>query len=171
VCCLTHDVRDQLDREAGVPFELAAGEGWRCRCAFGQACRRKATGEDLHCDWCRSTAHQEFCERYPSLTGGLIEVATSQPEVRWVRGQMVVTAGPPRYSYGREPAWENGPPLYLAPQDFAADNFEVSGGIPLNSDAAQYLRLGSPDELMATQEEILRLYREATGLNDLPPAS
>lgn len=42
---------------------LAPSEDWRCRCkSTSVRCRRKATGEDLLCDWCRATDHMAFCE-------------------------------------------------------------------------------------------------------------
>lgn len=48
MCCWTHG-----DLQA-YPGELAASDDWRCRCGCAPACRRKATGEDLLCDHCRS---------------------------------------------------------------------------------------------------------------------
>jgi hypothetical protein len=66
MCCVTHPYRDQLDRalaerQGTLPaFEAlqAPCENFRCRCALtAEPCRRKATGEDLNCDWCRQTDH------------------------------------------------------------------------------------------------------------------
>jgi hypothetical protein len=71
VCCDTHPLRDALDygvAKAAGPEDVAfldslaaPGENFRCRCSeTAQPCRRKATGEDLVCDWCRQTDHLQW---------------------------------------------------------------------------------------------------------------
>lgn len=65
MCCNTHEDRDAADRARGIDVDalLAPSEEWRCRCLFTAVrCRRRATGEDLLCDWCRETDHMRFCE-------------------------------------------------------------------------------------------------------------
>jgi hypothetical protein len=64
MCCNTHADRDALDRAHQVDVDalLAPSEAWRCRCSQTSArCQRKATGEDLLCDWCRTVDHMAFC--------------------------------------------------------------------------------------------------------------
>jgi hypothetical protein len=64
MCCNTHADRDALDRAHQVDVDalLAPSEAWRCRCPQTSArCERKATGEDLLCDWCRTVDHMAFC--------------------------------------------------------------------------------------------------------------
>jgi hypothetical protein len=80
MCCVTHPYRDQLDRalaerQGTLPaFEAlqAPCEDFRCRCALtAEPCRRKATGEDLNCDWCRETDHAAWARaNLPVSLGG-----------------------------------------------------------------------------------------------------
>jgi hypothetical protein len=84
MCCVTHPYRDQLDRaiaerQGALPaFEalLAPSDDWRCRCALtADPCRRKATGEDLNCDWCRQTDHAAWARaNLPVSLGGGADV-------------------------------------------------------------------------------------------------
>lgn len=76
MCCPTHTTRDQAELfELSAPGPEPAREGalaafralfpdderMRCRCArTGVPCLRKATGEDLDCDWCRETDHERW---------------------------------------------------------------------------------------------------------------
>ena len=80
MCCVTHPYRDRLDRalaerQGTLPaFEelMAPSEDFRCRCALTeQPCQRRATGEDLNCDWCRQTDHADWARRnLPMALGG-----------------------------------------------------------------------------------------------------
>jgi hypothetical protein len=89
MCCVTHPYRDQLDRalaerQGALPaFEAlqAPCEDFRCRCALtAEPCRRKATGEDLNCDWCRQTDHAAWARaNLPVSLGGGADVRRPGP--------------------------------------------------------------------------------------------
>ena len=81
MCCGTHTARDQLDIQAritqitnGKPlaWDFAEDERLRCQCDFssGHPCKRRMTGEDLLCDWCRVTDHLDWCRRHAGTAGG-----------------------------------------------------------------------------------------------------
>jgi hypothetical protein len=80
MCCVTHPYRDQLARaqaarlgqSAFVESLMAPSDDWRCRCALTtEPCQRRATGEDLNCDWCRQTDHADWARRnLPMALGG-----------------------------------------------------------------------------------------------------
>ena len=90
MCCVTHPYRDQLDRalaerQGTLPaFEAlqAPCEDFRCRCALtAEPCRRKATGEDLNCDWCRQTDHAAWARaNLPVSLGGYADVPRDYAE-------------------------------------------------------------------------------------------
>jgi hypothetical protein len=80
MCCVTHPYRDQLDQALALcqgtlpAFEalMAESEDFRCRCSLAkQSCQRRATGEDLICDWCRQTDHEAWARaNLPTALGG-----------------------------------------------------------------------------------------------------
>lgn len=69
MCCQTHYERDARDRENGVAIDLASGEEFRCRCTFGNSCKRRATQEDILCDWCRGRDHYNACQELSAEDG------------------------------------------------------------------------------------------------------
>jgi hypothetical protein len=78
MCCTTHDDRDALALADGsLAALLAPGENYRCRCEHGVPCRRKATGEDLSCDWCREVDHVAWWQA--NMTAGFFEAAVNRP--------------------------------------------------------------------------------------------
>jgi hypothetical protein len=84
MCCVTHPYRDQLARaqaahlgqSAFVESLMAPSDDWRCRCALTtEPCQRRATGEDLNCDWCRETDHAAWARaNLPVSLGGYADV-------------------------------------------------------------------------------------------------
>jgi hypothetical protein len=84
MCCVTHPYRDQLARDqaarlgqsAFVESLMAPSDDWRCRCALTtEPCQRRATGEDLNCDWCRETDHAAWARaNLPVSLGGGADV-------------------------------------------------------------------------------------------------
>lgn len=96
MCCPTHTARDQLaaqeingrppgEREAAAAQFGAlfpADERARCRCEVTAApCTRKATGEDLVCDWCRETDHERWwAERAARETAAAWEASYGSDE-------------------------------------------------------------------------------------------
>jgi hypothetical protein len=110
MCCTTHDVRDQIDAQNGVAIVLAEIEDFRCKCPFGSACRRRATGEDFRCDWCRTTVdangderggHQEWCNMYLGGDGYAIS-----PQAYSDNSQVAGYWKEDDYSFSREPVWQ-----------------------------------------------------------------
>lgn len=73
MCCNTHDERDRRDRAAGVEFQVAEREEFRCRCAYGNPCRRRMSyREDFMCEWCSDqgeNGHVTKCEEFGSSYG------------------------------------------------------------------------------------------------------
>jgi hypothetical protein len=73
MCCGTHPLRDEMDRQAGVEFQLAEREDFRCRCPhFGSPCDRRMDGEDFLCEWCRvmgPEGHRKWCFENESVGG------------------------------------------------------------------------------------------------------
>jgi hypothetical protein len=73
MCCGTHPLRDEMDRQAGVEFQLAEREDFRCRCPhFGSPCDRRMDGEDFLCEWCRAKGlegHKQWCYENESVGG------------------------------------------------------------------------------------------------------
>ena len=72
MCCWTHPERDRFERP-GPELMLQPGEDRRlgCQCGYGQACQRRATGEDMLCDWCRDKGtfgHSKYCNELPIMT-------------------------------------------------------------------------------------------------------
>jgi hypothetical protein len=84
MCCVTHPYRDQLARaqaahlgqSAFVESLMTPSDDWRCRCALtAEPCQRRATGEDLNCDWCRETDHAAWARaNLPVSLGGGADV-------------------------------------------------------------------------------------------------
>lgn len=85
MCCVTHEVRDVLEREAGTAIAYAEREEFRCQCPFGQQCRRRATDEDFRCDWCRGTNHERWCYENPNAANGVFpgDWGAQQAQVTW----------------------------------------------------------------------------------------
>jgi hypothetical protein len=105
VCCNTHAIRDEVHlagaRAAGqvAEFEslMAPSDAWRCRCSFGVApCLRKATAEDVLCDWCRETDHQAWAWQQ-------VELARSAAAREYLQLRAVTSYGAQAYSLGPVP--------------------------------------------------------------------
>jgi hypothetical protein len=67
---------------------MAESEQWRCRCQFGNPCGRKATAEDLLCDWCRGRNHEQACNEQVQREREGVMVQTGERPMtysEWVR--------------------------------------------------------------------------------------
>ena len=86
MCCTTHDERDQASHRNGEKLELvAADDDFRCKCTYGVACRRRATGEDMRCDWCRGkteSGHTQWCNENISVIAQGPALPQSHPSLQ-----------------------------------------------------------------------------------------
>jgi len=79
MCCGTHTMRDIYERWQGKDMALGTPDKrFLCQCRVpGVSCMRKATEEDMLCDWCRTEDHEKWCQLFAQLAIPGSELATA----------------------------------------------------------------------------------------------